>query len=69
MEIKNASITTSVYDEIWSRLKEREGCGACMSEAQETRFANWKDERELTHWKRPSCWERLKAGGEGDNRG
>ena len=25
----------------------------------------WK----LTHWKRPWCWERLKAGGEGDNRG
>ena len=25
--------------------------------------------RELTHWKRPWCWERLKAGGEGDNRG
>ena len=24
---------------------------------------------ELTHWKRPFCWERLKAGGEGDNRG
>ena len=22
----------------------------------------------LTHWKRPQCWERLKAGGEGDNR-
>ena len=22
----------------------------------------------LTHWKRPWCWERLKAGGEGDNR-
>ena len=21
------------------------------------------------HWKRPCCWERLKAGGEGDNRG
>ena len=21
------------------------------------------------HWKRPWCWERLKAGGEGDNRG
>jgi len=21
----------------------------------------------LTHWKRPSCWVRLKAGGEGDN--
>ena len=25
--------------------------------------------RELTHWKRPSCWERLRAGGEGGNRG
>ena len=24
---------------------------------------------ELTPWKRPWCWERLKAGGEGDNRG
>ena len=24
---------------------------------------------ELTHWKRPWCWKRLKAGGEGDNRG
>ena len=22
----------------------------------------------LTHWKRPWCWERLKAGGEGDDR-
>ena len=25
--------------------------------------------KEPTHWKRPWCWERLKAGGEGDNRG
>ena len=24
--------------------------------------------KELTHWKRPCCWERLKAGG-GDDRG
>ena len=24
---------------------------------------------ESIHWKRPWCWERLKAGGEGDNRG
>ena len=30
-------------------------------------LANWCEE--LTHWKRPSCWERLKAGGEGDKRG
>ena len=25
--------------------------------------------KELTYWKRSWCWERLKAGGEGDNRG
>ena len=25
--------------------------------------------KELTHWKRPWCWERLKAGGQGDDRG
>ena len=24
---------------------------------------------ELTHWKRPWCWERLRGGGEGDDRG
>ena len=24
--------------------------------------------KELTHWKRPWCWERLKAGGEGVNK-
>ena len=25
--------------------------------------------KELTHWKRPWCWERLKSGGKGDDRG
>ena len=25
--------------------------------------------KELTHWKRPWCWERFKMGGEGDKRG
>ena len=29
-------------------------------------FATWCEER--THWKRPWCWERLRAGGEGDGR-
>ena len=28
----------------------------------------WRNE-ELTHWKRPWCWERLNAGGEGEDRG
>ena len=27
------------------------------------------DAKELTHWKRPWYWERLRAGGEGDDRG
>ena len=30
-------------------------------------LANWCEE--LTHWKRPWCWKRLKAGGQGDHRG
>ena len=30
-------------------------------------LATWYEE--LTHWNRPWCWERLKARGEGDNRG
>ena len=30
-------------------------------------LATWCEE--LTHWRRPWCWERLKAGREGDNRG
>ena len=30
-------------------------------------LATWCEE--LTHWKRPWCWKRLKVGGEGDDRG
>ena len=29
----------------------------------------WPLYAKSSHWKRPWCWERLKAGGEGDNRG
>ena len=36
-------------------------------EAETNTLATWCEE--LTHWKRPWCWERLRAGGEGDNRG
>ena len=38
----------------------------CWSWSSNT-LATWCEE--LTHLKRPWCWERLKAGGEGDNRG
>ena len=30
-------------------------------------LATWREE--WTHWKRPRCWERLRAWGEGDDRG
>ena len=53
-----------------SILKEiSPGCsleGLCWSWNSNT-LATWC--KELTHWKRPWCWERLRAGGEGDNRG
>ena len=38
----------------------------CWSWSSNT-LATWCEE--LTHWKRPWCWERLKVGGEGDDRG
>ena len=38
----------------------------CWSWSSNT-LATWCEE--LTHWKRPWCWERLRAGGEGDGRG
>ena len=40
--------------------------GLCWSWNSST-LATWCEE--LTHWKRPWFWERLKARGEGDNRG
>ena len=50
------------------------------SERKSTLNIHWKDWcwssntlstwcKELTHWKRPWCWERLKAGGKEGNRG
>ena len=36
-------------------------------EFEEVVLATWC--KKLTHWRRPWCWERLKAGWEGDNRG
>ena len=40
--------------------------GWCWSWNSNT-LATWCEE--LTYWKRPWCWERLKVGGEGHNRG
>ena len=40
--------------------------GLCWSWSPNT-LATWC--KELTHWKRPWCWERLKVEGEGNDRG
>ena len=37
------------------------------TDAEAETLATWCEE--LTHWKRPWCWKRLKAGGEGNSRG
>ena len=37
------------------------------TDAEAETLATWCEE--LTHWKRSCCWERLKVGGEGDDRG
>ena len=47
-------------------LEKKMWKGWCWSWNSST-LATWC--KELTHWTRPWCWERLKAGGEGDDRG
>ena len=59
-----------------------QGDKTSQSQRQSTLSIHWKDGfqrwnsntlatwcEKLTHWKRPWCWERLKAGKGGDNRG
>ena len=41
--------------------------GKTDAEAETNTLVTWWEE--LTHWKRPWCWEGLKEGGEGDDRG
>ena len=41
--------------------------GRTNAEAEAPTFGHWCEE--LTHWKRPWCWERFKAGRKEDNRG
>ena len=48
-------ITLNIYWKNW-----------CWSWSSNT-LATWCED--LTYWKRPWCWERLKVGGDGDDRG
>ena len=54
----NQSYRKSVLNVLW-----KDSCWSWNSNTLTT----WCEE--LTPWKRPWCWERLMAGGEGDNRG
>ena len=49
-------------DQSWVFIRRTDGWGW-----NSNILATWCEE--LFHWKRPWCWERLKAGGEGDDRG
>ena len=53
----------SVLKEISPEYSLKDWCWSWNSST----LATWCEE--LTHWKRPQCWERLKVGGEGDDRG
>ena len=53
----------SVLKEVVLGVHWRDWCWSWNSNT----LATWCGE--LTHWKRPWCWERLRAGGEKDDRG
>ena len=74
-------LNCSVGEDSWESLG-LQGNPTCPSWRRSVLRVHWKDWcwswnsntlttwcEELTHWKRPWCWERLKAGGEGDDRG
>ena len=76
---KNWSFWTVVLEKTWESLG-LQGDPISQSYRKSTLNIHWKGWcwnsntlatwcEEPTHWKRPWCWERLKAGGEGDDRG
>ena len=52
----------SILNEILLNIHWKDWCWNWSSNS----LATWCQER--TYWKRPWCWEKLKVGGEGDNR-
>ena len=74
-------LNSGVGEDSWASLG-LQGDPTCPSWRRSVLGVHWKDwywswnsntlatwYKELTHLKRPWCWERLRAGGEGDNRG
>ena len=54
--------TSQSYRKLVLNIHWKDWCWSWISSPLDT----WC--KELNHWKRPWCWERLKAGGEGENR-
>ena len=74
-------LNCGVGEDSWESL-ELQGDPTSPSRRKSVLSIHWKDWywswnsntldtqcKELTHWKRPWCWERLKVGGEGDDVG
>ena len=79
--LKNWCLNCGVGEDSWESLG-LQGDPTSPSWRRSVLGVHWKDWRwswnsstlgtsceELTHWKRPWCWEGLGAGGEGDSRG
>ena len=78
---KNWCFWTVVLEKTWESVG-LQGIPTSPSLRQSVLNIHWKDwcwswnsntlvtrYKKLTHWQRPWCWERLKVGGKGDNRG
>ena len=76
---KNWCFWTSLGEDSWESFGQQ-GDPTSQSQRKSVLNIHWKDWcwnsstlttwcKETTHWKRPWCWERLWAGGEGGDRG
>ena len=74
LKIFSASLHWCLFAPLASLNGDGQGGLACCSswshkESDTTEWLNWTELNRCPFWKRPSCWRRLKAGGEGDDRG
>ena len=81
MPAKSENSAVATGEDSWEFLGQKRD-QTSQSQRKSTLNIHWKDWcwswssnilatwcQELIHWKRPWCWEILKAGGEGDDRG
>ena len=77
---KSTEYYSLLYPIDWSLVRRLDSMGQWglpRLQRKSTLNNHWKDGcwssniwcKEPTHWKSPCCWERLRAGGEGGNRG